>query len=199
MTRFRNLTRPGQNLVYADVDGNIGYQTTGKVPIRAAGDGSLPVDGSDNTHEWTGYIPFEKLPSVLNPPSGIIGTANGRITPDGYPYSISVEWEAPWRTERIYRVLASGRRFSSADMLALEMDVHSELDHFMADKLVFAAASRQDKSCSLGWARTKAADILRDCERSGQAAMVCPPRCIRIAGLRNFGRADDTFACRGGS
>ena len=95
---FSQLDAPGQNVVYADVDGNIGYQTTGNVPIRAAGDGSLPVSGADDAHEWTGYIPFEKLPSIYNPPSGVIATANGRITPDDYPNSISTEWEAPWRT-----------------------------------------------------------------------------------------------------
>jgi len=155
---FSELDAPGQNLVYADVDGNIGYQTTGKVPTRANGDGSLPVDGSDDAHEWTGYIPFDKLPSVLNPTSGIIATANGRISPDKYPYSISVEWEAPWRTDRIYRVLASGRKFSLADMLALEMDIYSELDRLVADKLVFAADQAKSASARVH----KAADILRN-------------------------------------
>ena len=155
---FSRFDAPGQNVVYADVDGNIGYQTTGKVPIRAAGDGSLPVDGSNNAHEWTGYIPYDKLPSVLNPPSGIIATANGRIAPDGYPYSISVEWEAPWRTDRIYRVLESGRKLSSSDMLALEMDVYSELDRLVADKLVYAVDHASKPSAKA----RKAADILRD-------------------------------------
>lgn len=155
---FSEFDAPGQNVVYADVDGNIGYQTTGKVPIRASSDGSLPVDGSNNAHEWIGYIPFDKLPSVLNPPSGIIATANGRIAPDGYPYSISVEWEAPWRTERIYKVLESGRKFSSSDMLALEMDIRSELDRFVADKLVYAV----DEAKNASKRAHKAADILRD-------------------------------------
>ncbi len=154
---FSEFDAPGQNVVYADVDGNIGYQTTGKVPTRASGDGSLPEDGSNNAHEWTGYIPFEKLPNVLNPASGIIGTANGRITPDGYPYSISVQWEAPWRTDRIYRVLGSGRKFSAPDMLGLETDIYSELDRFVADKLVYAVDHAKNPS-----QRTReAADILR--------------------------------------
>ncbi|MGH9514176.1 MAG: penicillin acylase family protein [Terriglobales bacterium] len=157
---FSELDAPGQNVVYADIDGNIGYQTTGKVPIRASGNGSLPVDGSDNGHEWTGYIPFEKLPSVFNPVSGIIGTANSRISPDGYPYSISVEWEAPWRTDRIYRVLSSGRKFSPSDMLGLEMDIYSELDRFVADKLVEAVDHGKTKPVTLR-AHT-AVDILRD-------------------------------------
>ena len=69
---FAQLDAPGQNVVYADVDGNIGYHATGKVPIRAAGDGSLPVSGADNAHEWISYIPFDKLPNIYNPPSGII-------------------------------------------------------------------------------------------------------------------------------
>ena len=134
---FSVFDAPGQNVVFADVDGNIGYQATGKIPIRASGDGSLPENGSDNAHEWTGYIPFDKLPSVYNPPSGIIATANGRITPDGYPYSISTGWEAPWRTARIYRVLESGKKFSPADMLALQTDIYSDVDRFFAERFVY--------------------------------------------------------------
>src|SRR5215470_17497545 len=154
---FSTFDYTGQNAVYADVDGNIGYQATGKVPIRASGDGSLPADGSNNAHEWTGYIPYDKLPSVLNPPSGIIATANGRITPDGYPYSVSVQWETPYRTDRIYRVLASGKKFSASDMLALQTDIYSDLDHFVADKLVYAIDHAKSPSAQA----RKAADILR--------------------------------------
>jgi penicillin amidase len=154
---FSQFDAPGQNVVYADVDGNIGYQATGKVPIRAAGDGSLPVNGSDNAHEWSSYVPFDKLPNVLNPPSGIIATANGRITPDGYPYSISVQWEAPWRTDRIYRVLGSGRKFAAADMLALETDIYSELDRFVADKFIYAIDHAKNASPRA----LQAANILR--------------------------------------
>ncbi len=152
------LDAPGQNVVYADVDGNIGYQATGHIPIRAGGDGSLPVSGADDAHEWTGYIPFDKLPSIYNPPSGVIATANGRITPDGYPYPISAEWEAPWRVERIYHVLESGRKFSTADMLALENDVHSENDLFAAERFVYAVDHASHPS-----ARAKqAADLMRN-------------------------------------
>lgn len=167
---FSEFDAPGQNVVYADVDGNIGYQTTGKVPIRASGDGSLPADGSNNAHEWTGYVSFDKLPNVLNPPSGIIGTANGRITPDGYPYSISVEWEAPWRTDRIYRVLGSGRKFSPADMLGLETDIYSELDRFVADKLVYAV----DHAKAPSQRSRQAADILRQWNGQMDASSAAP-------------------------
>src|SRR5438270_377651 len=169
---FSQFDAPGQNVVYADVDGNIGYQATGKVPIRAAGDGSLPVDGSSNAHEWTGYIPFNKLPNVLNPLSGIIGTANGRISPNGYSPSISIQWEAPFRTDRIYRVLNSGRKFSPSDMLGLEMDIYSELDRFVADKLVEAIDHGKIKPVSLR-AHT-AVDILRDWNGQMSASSAAP-------------------------
>lgn len=167
---FSQLDAPGQNVVYADVDGNIGYHTTGKVPIRAAGDGSLPVSGTDDAHEWTSFIPFDKLPSVYNPPSGIIATANGRIVPDDYPHSISMEWEAPWRTARIYHILESGRQFTTADMLALQTDVHSESDLFAAERLVYAVDHAAKPS-----ARAKqAADLMRSWDGRMQASSAAP-------------------------
>jgi penicillin amidase len=155
---FSSFGAPGQNVMYADVDGHIGYQATGRVPIRASGDGSLPVSGSDDAHEWTGWIPFNEMPHVYDPPSGILASANGRITPDGYKYSISTEWEAPWRTERIYRVLESGKKFGPADMLALQMDVSSTYDRFCADKFVYAV----DHAANASERAKRAADILRD-------------------------------------
>ena len=167
---FAQLDAPGQNVVYADVDGNIGYHTTGRVPIRAAGDGSLPQSGADNAHEWTSYIPFDKLPSVYNPPSGIIGTANGRITPDDYPNSISMEWEAPWRTARIYHVLESGRKFSPADMLALQTDIHSEADLFAAERFVYAIDHASKPSPRV----KQAAELMRGWDGRMQAASAAP-------------------------
>jgi penicillin amidase len=167
---FSQFDAPGQNVVYADVDGNIGYQATGKVPIRAAGDGSLPVSGTDNAHEWTSYLPFDKLPSIYNPPSGIIGTANGRITPDNYPNSISMEWEAPWRQERIYHVLESGRQFSPADMLALQTDIHSEAELFAAERFVYAV----DHAAKGSPRARQAADLMRSWDGRMEASSAAP-------------------------
>ncbi len=146
-----------QNAVYADVDGNIGYQTAGFIPIRKSGDGALPVSGADGSHDWTGYIPFDKLPSVYNPPTGILATANGRITPDGYPYAVATEWGAPYRTERIYRMLDTGKKFSPADMLAMQMDDYSEFDRLCADKFVYAI----DHAKTATPAAKRAADLMR--------------------------------------
>jgi penicillin amidase len=140
------MSSPGQNVVYADVDGHIGYQATGLIPIRTAGDGSLPVNGSDDAHEWTGYIPFDELPRLFDPPSGIIATANNRVTADGYPYLITTDWGGPYRAERIHHVLHSRKKFTRADMLALQNDIYSDLDHFLAERFVYAVDHRPQAS-----------------------------------------------------
>ncbi len=167
---FSTFGAPGQNVMYADLDGHIGYQATGRVPIRAAGDGSLPVAGSDDAHEWKGWIPYDEMPHVYDPPEGILATANGRIAPDGYKYSISTEWDAPWRTDRIYRVLESGKKFTPADMLALQMDVSSTYDRLCADKFVYAV----DHAPSASARAKQAADILRDWDGRMSADSAAP-------------------------
>ena len=131
------LGSPVLNVVYGDVDGHIGYQAIGRIPLRKSGDGTLPVSGADDAHEWTGYIPFDALPRVFDPPWGVLATANNRITPDGYPYFVSGQWFPPYRAQRIYRVLESGRKFAPADMLALQTDISSDFDRYCAERFVF--------------------------------------------------------------
>lgn len=93
---------PSQNLVYADVDGNIGYQAPGDIPIRAGGDGRLPAPGWTDEYEWTGYIPFEELPYVYNPDKDYIVAANNQVEPRvGYPYLISSDYDLGYRANRI--------------------------------------------------------------------------------------------------
>ena len=153
-----SFATPSQNVVYGDVDGNIGYQPMGFVPVRAAGDGTVPVSGADGLHDWTGYLDFDKLPAVYNPPGGIIATANSRITPEGYPYLLATQWFPPYRTERIYSVLQQpAKKFSPADMLALQTDVTSEYDRFFASH--FATAIDHGKKANDRL--RQAADLLR--------------------------------------
>ncbi len=92
---------PSQNVVYADVEGNIGYQTPGKIPIRANSDGTLPVPGWTDDYEWMGYIPYEELPSVFNPAEGYIVTANNAVVDLEYPYLIASTWSYGYRAQRI--------------------------------------------------------------------------------------------------
>jgi penicillin amidase len=92
---------PAQNLLYADVEGNIGYQMPGDIPMRAKGDGTVPVPGWTDEYEWTGFIPFEELPYTLNPPEGYIVTANNRCQPWDYPYLITRDWDYGFRAQRI--------------------------------------------------------------------------------------------------
>ena len=191
---FSTLAAAGQNVMYGDVDGHIGYQATGRIPVRTAGDGSLPVAGSDDAHEWKGYIPFDHLPHVFDPPTGILATANGRIAPDKYKYSISTEWDAPWRTDRIYRVLESGKKFAPADMLALQMDVSSTYDRFCAEKFVYAI----DHAATASSRAKRAADILRDWDGRMSADSAAPTietksrqELVRLLLEPKLGRAPD--------
>ncbi|MDR5682697.1 MAG: penicillin acylase family protein [Armatimonadota bacterium] len=113
---------PAQNFVYADVDGNIGYQLPGWIPIRARGDGTVPVPGWTGEYEWTGWIPYEELPSVFNPPRGWIATANNRIAPDGYRYLLGTEWAEGLRARRIADVLEARAQHAMSDLQALQND-----------------------------------------------------------------------------
>ncbi len=102
----RGFVVPAQNLLYADVNGNIGYQMPGNVPIRANGNGRYPVPGWTGEYDWTGYIPFEELPYVLNPQSGFIVTANNRVSPWDYEHHITEDWAYGYRAQRIVDMLA---------------------------------------------------------------------------------------------
>ncbi len=102
-----NFAVPAQNIVYADVDGNIGYQTPGWIPIRNEGhDGSLPVPGWTDEYQWQGYIPFDELPRTINPEAGFIATANNAIVGAEYPYLITTDFDRGYRARRITDMIA---------------------------------------------------------------------------------------------
>jgi penicillin amidase len=117
---------PSLNFVYADIEGNIGYLAPGRIPIRAQGEGMFPAPGWDSAYEWTGWIPFDELPQVYNPPIGYIATANNRIVNDDYPYIISNSWAEPYRAERIVELIEEMSRddetISMHDMRRMQSD-----------------------------------------------------------------------------
>jgi penicillin amidase len=143
---LRDFNVPMQNCVYADAEGNIGYYAAGLVPIRKQGNGAVPVPGSTDDYDWTGFIPFDDLPHSFNPPSGMIATANGRIVPDNYPYFITARWEAPFRTARIFQLLREGGSFTSSDMLRIQTDILSLEDEWLAKQLLAAAGKQLPSS-----------------------------------------------------
>lgn len=116
---------PAQNLVYADTEGNIGYQTPGRLPIRGAGDGSLPQPGWDSAYDWKGFIPFEELPVAYNPESGYIVTANNAIVAEDYAHLLTRDWDYGWRAARIEELIerASAKgKLTAEDMRAIQAD-----------------------------------------------------------------------------
>jgi penicillin amidase len=146
---------PSQNVVYADDQGHIGYQAVGEIPNRPAGIAPLPI--TDSNHEWQGYIPFEQLPSTLDPAVGILATANSRITPDTYSYAITGDWADPYRNERIWKWLAAKDHLTAADMLTLQTDVYSEVDQELAQRFAYAIDHAKDTDRRL----REAADLMR--------------------------------------
>ncbi|HZY42721.1 MAG TPA: penicillin acylase family protein, partial [Anaerolineae bacterium] len=113
---------PSQNFVYADVDGNIGYQMPGRIPIRASGDGQLPVPGWTDEYDWTSYIPFDELPRAFNPAQGYIATANNAVVGPDYKYFISMDWDRGWRARRIVDLIEAKDKLSPDDIAAIQGD-----------------------------------------------------------------------------
>jgi penicillin amidase len=129
---------PGQNFVYADADGNIGYHATGKLPIRKNYDGDVPVDGSSGDFEWQGFIPFEELPAFYNPPQGWIVTANQNPFPEKYAYRVHGDFASPYRSQEIRSLLTSREGWKPEELIAVQKDVYSAFSHFLARQVVTA-------------------------------------------------------------
>lgn len=120
------LVAPALNMLYADVEGNIGYLGAGRIPIRGTGKGGEPGAGWDPAFDWTGYIPADALPQAFNPAEGFIVSANNKPVGDDYPHFISSDWASPARAERIVALLreriAAGKPFTPRDMGAIQTD-----------------------------------------------------------------------------
>ncbi len=198
LTAFSQFGGPSQNVVYADDQGHIGYHAVGAIPIRgnplaaaqpaqpasapaptqeapSAPHGSplspIPVDAVTGHYDWTGYIPFLQLPQSFDPPNGILATANSRVTPDASPYTLTLNWAAPYRNERIWKVLLNRDHLTAADMLTLQTDVYSDLDHNIAQRLAYSI----DHSTVTDKRLHQAADLLRNWNGQVDANSPAPP------------------------
>jgi penicillin amidase len=112
---------PSENMVWADVQGNIGWQAVGITPLRKNWTGLLPVPG-DGRFEWEGYLPIKKLPHVYNPEQDFFATANQYNVPEGYPHILGLQWSAPFRFLRIKEFLSAKKKLTLKDMMDLQQD-----------------------------------------------------------------------------
>ncbi|NCT20429.1 penicillin acylase family protein [bacterium] len=137
---------PGMNFVYADVDGNIGYQMSGAVPVRASNDvyGLLPVSGADGAHEWLSFIPFEQLPSAVNPSGDFFASANNRPTGKDYPYFLSHYFQPPYRVALISETIRTGKKLRADDFANLQASWYSDINLQVARALVAEASPQTD-------------------------------------------------------
>ncbi len=172
---FRGAARAwpsiGQNMVYADVDGHIGYQFTGTYPVRAKGTGAAPVPGWDPSYDWSGVIPFDDLPWAFDPPGGVLATANNRVVDLDYPHLLTEDWEPAYRIRRIHAVIASRDAHSANDMAALQADTHSGI----ADELLPALRDIdvQSKDAKRAAELLQAWDRRMDAGSAGAALFAC--------------------------
>jgi penicillin amidase len=147
---------PSENLVYADVDGNIGWQAAGAAPVRRGWTGLLPVPGDSGRYEWDGFLPLSELPRAYNPVKQFIATANHKVIPEGYKHEINFEWAAPYRFNRIEEVLTKGSKFTVEDFERLQHDEASlparELVPLLRGRVAdFPASTRRAAELLLLW------------------------------------------------
>jgi penicillin amidase len=170
---------PTQNVVYSDDEGHVAYHAIGKVPIRELGRGiftkPLPHDLMNGRFEWglgwdpqLIYIPFDQMPSAVDPPSGFLATANSRVTTDKPPYDptsnkdlsavpLTEEWVDPYRIERIYKLLDGRDQIKPADLLGVQTDIYSEVDQELGHRFAYAI----DHTLGADEQLQKAADLMR--------------------------------------
>ncbi len=150
---LRNYGGATQNFVFADVKGNIGWYAAGRIPVRRSGDGSVPYDGSTDDGEWTGYIPFDELPNLYNPPSGLIITANQRIVGTSYKYpQMSRDTAAPWRARRIQDLLDTKAKVTMDRVDEVQRDAFNiPLSNLSKEVIKFGTASPETLSVLRAW------------------------------------------------
>ncbi|GAB3213392.1 penicillin acylase family protein [Marinactinospora endophytica] len=148
----RSFEVPAQNLVYADVEGTIGYQAPGRVPVRGKGDGRWPAPGWDSAYAWKGEIPFEELPYVRDPGAGYVVTANQAAVGSDYAHLLTSDWDYGYRAQRIDDLLSAAIEagpVSTQDMLEIQLDnensgARAVVPHLLEAEVEGAAATARD-------------------------------------------------------
>ena len=156
---LRRFYGPGQNFVYADVDGNIGYQATGLLPIRNGFDGGVVLDGSSGQQEWNGFVPFDDLPTALNPTDGRVVTANQNPFPEDWKYAVSGDFDPGFRARQIRALLTSHEGWKPEDLIKVQKDVYSAFMDHLARATVRAYDAKKPSGAEE--ATRDAIDVLR--------------------------------------
>jgi len=180
---FREALRlwpaPAQNFVYADVEGNIGYQMAGLVPLRAKGQGLVPSPGWTGEYEWKGFVPFDELPSVLNPPTHYVATANNKIVDDDYAYFLGAEYLDGYRIQRIVELLEAREKHSLEDFRSIQGDIYSIPGRELAQHLLSLQPADQDARRALNFLR------VWDCQLSPDSVAATIVEAFFLQMLRN--------------
>ncbi len=119
------FSSPPQNLIVADRSGAIAQYLVGRTPIRRSGDGTVPVPGWDGAADWIGFVPFDAMPHLESPPSGVLAAANSRPSPPGHPVFLGRDWFGDWRLRRIAELLGARPRHDLAGFAAMQNDIVS--------------------------------------------------------------------------
>lgn len=166
LSHFKSIS---QNFAYADVDGNIGLNTGGGVPVRK-GTGLLPRRGDTDEYEWKGYVPFELLPSSFNPEEGFISSANQRTVDSSYPFFISGEFSMPYRIMRIREMAGEKQVLGIEDFKRMITDNHSAYAKMLTPVILKGAEALSDP----GETERKAIEELRVWNYAMDASLVAP-------------------------
>ena len=160
-TAVKKLDAPAQNVIYADVDGHIGYQAPGRIPVRGPGrpetdkdvpsNGTWPHPGWDSAYDWTSFVPVAKLPWAEDPADGFIVAANQAVTGPGDSVKLTSDWDYGYRSQRIRDLLVaakqSGRRLTVADMQSIQSDTQNGIASLLVPLLLkVGVEDKDDKS-----------------------------------------------------
>ncbi len=191
---LKRFSGPGQNFVYADVDGNIGYHATGLLPIRRHYQGDVPADGSSGEDEWDGFISFEYLPTFYNPPSGLIVTANQNPFPHDYPYPVHGGFAPQYRSNQIRELLCDRTGWKPVDIIAVQKDVYSAFSKELAQQVVAACERRHitnaDAKAALAELRSWNGQMDKDMSAPLIATIVYQRLRLAVANAASPGKGD---------
>jgi penicillin amidase len=141
---LRGFGAPSQTFLYADVDGHIGVQVPGRIPVRASGDGTLPVAGAEGAFDWTGYVAYDDLPYLYDPPEGVIVAANNAPVDERYPHLLGNLWDPGYRAARIAERLRTGGQLGPGEVRAIQGDLQQSWAAEVVPYLASATPSTED-------------------------------------------------------